>query len=94
VATATEGRYKTVKIKRLTKCKIGAAIYLHPVALIFVNIIVDQIWLKATIFGLLMHPLAKDADADPIVPSQSGFPCCQEVFVSIIQFQNNEFVFL
>ncbi len=26
-------------------------------ALIFVNIIVDQIWLKATIFGLLMLPL-------------------------------------
>jgi ribonucleotide reductase beta subunit family protein with ferritin-like domain len=25
------------------------------VALIFVNIIVDQIWLKATIFGLLMN---------------------------------------
>ena len=33
---------------------IGAAIYLHPVALIFVNIIVDQIWQKATIFGLLI----------------------------------------
>ena len=31
-----------------------AAIYLRPVALSFVNIIVDQIWLKATIFGLLM----------------------------------------
>jgi hypothetical protein len=32
-----------------------AVIYLRPVALSFVNIIVDQIWLKATIFGLLMH---------------------------------------
>jgi hypothetical protein len=31
-----------------------AAIYLRPVALSFVNIIVDQIWLKATIFGLLI----------------------------------------
>jgi len=38
-------------------CKIGTAIYLHPVALIFVNIIVDQIWLKATIFGRLMTPI-------------------------------------
>ena len=34
--------------------EICAAIYLHPVALIFVNIIVDQIWLKAKIFRLLM----------------------------------------
>ena len=52
MATTTEGRYITVD--RYTQRKIGAAIYLHPVALIFLNIIVDQIWLKATMFGLLM----------------------------------------
>ena len=52
VDTTTEGRYITVD--RSTYGKIGAAIYLHPVALSFLNIIVDQIWLKATIFGLLM----------------------------------------
>ncbi len=52
-STTTEGRYITVD--RYTYGKIGAAIYLHPVALSFLNIIVDQIWLKATIFGLLMY---------------------------------------
>ena len=52
VDTTTEGRYITVD--RSTYGKIGAVIYLHPVALSFLNIIVDQIWLKATIFGLLM----------------------------------------
>ncbi len=52
MATTTEGRYITVD--RYTYGKIGAAIYLHPWALSFLNIIIDQIWLKATIFGLLM----------------------------------------
>ncbi len=52
MATTTEGRYITVD--RYTYGKIGAAIYLHQWALSFLNIIVDQIWLKATIFGLLM----------------------------------------
>jgi len=33
---------------------ICAAIYLHPVALSFVNMLVAQIWLIATIFGLLI----------------------------------------
>jgi hypothetical protein len=52
MARTTEGRYITVD--RYTYGKIGAAVYLHPWALSFLNIIVDQIWLKATIFGLLM----------------------------------------
>jgi hypothetical protein len=53
INTTTEGRY--IIVDRYTYGKINAAIYLHPVALSFLNIIVDQIWLKATIFGLLMH---------------------------------------
>ena len=44
IAMATERTYITVH----------PAINVHPVALIFVNIIVDQIWLKSTIFRLLM----------------------------------------
>ncbi len=44
-----------IKGIRQTYRKICTAIYLHPVALSFVNIIVAQIWLIATIFGLLMH---------------------------------------
>ena len=43
--------------------KICASIYLHPVALIFVNIIVAQIWLIATIFGLLMLSTFKFTNA-------------------------------
>jgi hypothetical protein len=53
IDTTTEGRYITVD--RYTYGKIGAAIYLHLVALSFLNIIVDQIWLKAPIFRLLMY---------------------------------------
>jgi hypothetical protein len=45
IGMATEGTYITVH----------PAINVHPLALIFVNIIVDQIWLKSTIFRLLMQ---------------------------------------
>jgi len=40
-------------------------------ALIFVNIKIDRIWLKATIFGLLMHDLIEHPSERP---SSSGNP--------------------
>ncbi len=64
MATTTEGRYITVD--RYTYGKIGTAIYLHPWALSFLNIIVDQIWLKATIFGLLMSDILSSGESNEV----------------------------
>ncbi len=44
-----------------TYITVHPAINVHRVALIFVNIIVDQIWLKSTIFRLLMKFSGKSA---------------------------------
>ena len=63
-----------IKGSRQTYRKICAAIYLHPVALSFVNIIVAQIWLIATIFGLLMPltcPLVAVVSAFAVAPRRN-----------------------
>ena len=55
---------KVGKRYQVDQCKIGSAINLHLVALTlsFVNIIVAQIWLIATIFRLLMWNIMRRPD--------------------------------
>ncbi len=65
-------RRKVCNSRKVDMRKICAAIYLHPVALIFVNIIVDQIWLKAKIFGLLMTTKKKNATTNQKRAASTG----------------------